>query len=251
VIDSIVFGDNQSVRDFFAERRPAREIARLTGEGIRREGSRCLEGRFERGDGQVLCAQVVECETIETLLRLSAVSYTRNTFLYRRVNKFLRLGTESDAETSRNLGLYIGLLRECFCVRGELNPCSWDDLHVVYRGANFTLDVLADYARHPDEVIRWQGFASSSRTVGGALAGNVLFEISLTHPVASLAELSEFKDELEVVVSPYQRFSLRCVRWDCDSRRWILSVEEELEATEVQSWLAGYRVSAEPRVESK
>jgi hypothetical protein len=95
---------------------------------------------------------------------------------------------ESDPETTRNLGLYIRRLREWFSRPGGLNPLSSECPQVVYRGVSFGFDILADYARRPDELIRWQGFTSSSRDLAVALgvAGNVLFEISLVHSVASL-----------------------------------------------------------------
>jgi hypothetical protein len=157
-----------------------------------------------------MCNELIECGTIDSLLRICAVLYTRNTFLYRRVNKFLRSGHESDPETGRNLGLYVGLLRECFCVPRGLSTLLWEYPKVVYRGASFGFDILADYARRPDELIRWQGFTSSSsdRRVALGFPGNVLFEISLVHPLASLDEISAFKHEHDFILSPYQWFCL-------------------------------------------
>jgi hypothetical protein len=134
--------------------------------------------------------------------------------------------------------LYIGLLRECFCVCGGLNPLSWENTQVVYRGAQFSLDIVADYARRPDELIRWEGFTSSSPDPSVALGfpGNVLFEISLHTPVASLGDVSAFTSEREVVLSPYQRFSLNGVRWEESYGRWILSVGEETGVAAAESW---------------
>jgi hypothetical protein len=105
-------------------------------------------------------------------------------------------------------------------------------------GGEFSLDILADYARRPEELIRWQGFTSSSRDQRVALdfPGNVLFEISLTHAVASLCEISGFTNEHEFNLSPYQWFSMNCVRWDSDCGRWIVSVGEEQDFREVTSW---------------
>jgi hypothetical protein len=183
---------------------------------------------------------MIECDRVDSLLRVCAVFYTRNTFLYRRVNHFLRSGLESDAETGRNLGLYIGLLRECFCVREGLGPLSWECPHVVYRGADFPLDIVADYARRAEELIRWQGFTSTSRDLRVALGfpGNVLFQISLNDSVVSLDEVSAFNTEHEFILTPYQCFSLRGVRWDYDCGRWILSVSEERKLAKLPSWFA-------------
>jgi hypothetical protein len=174
--------------------------------------------------------------------------------LYRRVNKFLRVGTESDRETGRNLGLYITLLRECFGIRKALSPVSWDRPKIVYRGANFRLDEIVEYARHPDEEFRWQGFTSSSRDRGVALdfPGNVLFQISLRHSVASLDEVSAFKHERECVLNPEGWFSVKSVRWDVDCGRWILSVSEtgtpRRQAGSAFASLLGLPVPGEPGV---
>jgi hypothetical protein len=238
VIESLVLGDNRSVLNFLGDNPPPEEIARLAAEGIRREGLRCLEGSFESEEGQILFEEMSECDNISSLLRMCASFYTRNTFLYRRANQFLRSSAESDQETGRNLGLYIGLLRECFCVVGGRSPLSWLSPAVVYRGANFSLDIVADYARRPDELIRWQGFTSSSRDEGVALGfpGNVLFEISLKNSVASLDDISAYSREQEVILSPYQTFSLDSIRWDGDRGRWILSLSETENLPEVPSW---------------
>jgi hypothetical protein len=245
VIESVVLADNRSVRDFLGEGHPVGEIARLAGEGIRREGLRCLEGEFEKDEGSSLCEEILDCDSIASLLRLCAVFYTRNTFLYRRVNQCLRSGREGDAETGQNLGLYIGLLRECFCVSGESSPVLWERPNVVYRGADFTLDVVVDYARRREEDIRWQGFTSSSRDLQVALGfpGNVLFEITLVHPAPSLDTISAFKNEHEIILSPYQRFSLFGVRWDSDCGRWILSVGEQGDLPAVRSWITKVEAS--------
>jgi hypothetical protein len=252
VIESVVMLDGRSVRDFLGEGHPAGQIARLAGEGIGREGIRCLEGGSEGAEGQLLCDELIECNTIESLLRTCASFYTRETFLYRRINKFLRLGPESDRETGRNLGLCIGLLRECFCVRGELNPVSWSCPKVVYRGASFSIDIVVDYARCPEELIRWQGFTSSSGDQRTALGfpGNVLFQISVTHSLASLDDISAFKTEHEFILTPYQWFSLNDVRWDGECQRWILSVAEDPGLPAAESWFPEVGASSVPPVPS-
>jgi hypothetical protein len=239
-IESVVMEDNRSVRDYLAEGHAAIEIARLTGEGIRREGSRCLETGSEGEQGNSLCDEVTECDTIESLLRACAVFYTRETFLYRRVNTFLRSGAFADEETGRNLGLYIGLLRQCFCFPGESNPVQWEHPNMVYRGASFSVDAVIDYARRPQEIIRWQGFTSTSSNVDVALGfpGRVLFEISISGPVASLGDISVFASENEFILTPYQWFEINDVRWDAKYQRWVFSIQERSRHLSIRrSWL--------------
>jgi hypothetical protein len=75
--------------------------------------------------------------------------------------------------------------------------------------------------------------------------GNVLFEVSLAHSVASLDALSAFKNEHEFILSPYQWFSLNCVRWDDDYQRWILRVVEVEDLPEVRSCFAAGAAASE------
>jgi hypothetical protein len=77
-IESVVMEDNRSVREYLSEVHQAAEIARLTGDGIRREGSRRLENASEVEQGNHLSDEIIECGTIDDILRLCAV------FLYSR-----------------------------------------------------------------------------------------------------------------------------------------------------------------------
>jgi hypothetical protein len=233
-----MMANGQAVSEFLGEGHPAGEIAELAGRGIQQEGNRCLNSPHDSEHGRCLYEEMIQCDTITALLRLSAAFYSRNTFLYRRVNLFLRSGAESDPETGRNLGLYLGLLRECFCTDKAPNPLQWESPAVVYRGADFSIDIIADYARRPDELIHWQGFTSSSRdrVVALGFSVTVLFEISLTNPVPSMVGISAYEHEQEVILSPYQMFALNGVHWDCDCRRWILSFGESRFRPRLSSW---------------
>jgi hypothetical protein len=243
-IEDVVLSDDRRVQAFLKDEPPAGEIARLAGEGIRREGLRRLAGDFEGEQGILLCDELVQCDSIESILRLCAVFYTRDTFLYRHVNQYLRFNTESDRETGRNLGLYIGLLRECFSVTSGTSPLPRESPTMVYRGANLSIDSVVDYARHPDELIRWQGFTSTSRDRRVALGfpGSVLFEISLVDSLPSLDRISAFTSEQELVLTPYKLFELSSVsgswvHWDADCGRWIVSLDEMQNMEPVRSWI--------------
>jgi hypothetical protein len=114
-IEDVVLPDDRRVRDFLNGEPPAREIARLAGGGIQREGLRCLARAFDGGHGILFQDELVQCDTIESILRVCAVFYTRDTVLFRRVNKYLRLVSEADRETGRNLGLYRYFARMLLC----------------------------------------------------------------------------------------------------------------------------------------
>jgi hypothetical protein len=224
-IESVVLFDGQrSVRDFFGATPSVSELSRLIGEGIVREGNRCLHCSRDSADAQKMFDEVICCSDLRSLMQLCVNFYTRATFLYRCVNKFMRDG--ANEETGRNVGIYIGILRECFCVRSRVNPLQWTQTETLYRGADFPIGVVVDYARRKGELIWWQGFTSSSSDINQALLfpGNILFEISLTDTVPSLSEYSALPHEREFVLNPYEWFALDGIRWGDSTRRWIIEL---------------------------
>jgi hypothetical protein len=239
-IDSIVTPDDTPVREYFGRKPPITELLGVASEGIRREGARCLHGPGEALDGLTMSQELRECTTVESGLRLCARLYTRNTFLYRRVNSFLRGNSCGDVETARNLGVYIGLLRECFCVQSAANPLPWESRPRLFRGANLSLDVVVDYARRPGALMRWQNFGSSTPdpSVAKSFPGDSLFQIFLGSPVPSLAQVSAFPQEAEVIMSPYRWFSVHEVTYDLRAGgRYMISIVEEEKSSVVESWL--------------
>jgi hypothetical protein len=141
-------------------------------------------------------------------------------------------------ESARNLGLYIGLLRDCFCVPSAKNPLRWAQQPLLYRGADFPPEVIADYARRENENIWWQGFTSASATIDVALRfqGSLIFEISNHEPVVSVSEVSAFPEEDEFILSPYQRCRLNGIRRDDKYNRYMISVHV-LQSSRADSWL--------------
>jgi hypothetical protein len=213
------------------------DVAAAAAEGIRREGSRRLDGERDEADGIELARELLSGgKFVSTLLLKAAELYTRDTFLYRRVNKFLR--DDGPIETGRNLGVYIGLLRECFSVQSSRHRVKWSRPDRVYRGAQFRIDVVADYFRSAGDVIRFPCFASSSsrKEVALAFPGNVLFDVALVDVLPSLSDISAFKDEDEFVLSPYLWFSLGGIHWDGECGRWVISILDTARP-EVPSWL--------------
>jgi hypothetical protein len=228
-IESVVlFDGRQSVRELLlsSPRPSVTQLSLLIGEGIVREGNRCLHSSLDSANGRLMYDELLGCCDIRSILRLCVNFYTRATFLYRCVNKFMRETSNRDDETGRNIGIYIGIVRECFCVRSDLNPLSWGIPAKLYRGAKFPVGVVVDYARRQGEHIWWQGFTSASSDINQArkFEGNVMFEIVLTDSAPSLCECSAFPDEKEFVLNPYQPFILDGVRWSNSLGRWIIQV---------------------------
>jgi hypothetical protein len=110
------------------------------------------------------------------------------------------------------------------------------------------VDAVIDYARRSGEMIRWQGFASTSSDIRVALGfpGSVLFEISVSLPVVSLSSISVCQSEQEFVLTPYQWFVVNDVRWDAKYQRWIFAVDEGRDGGRRESWLGRYLDGAVP-----
>jgi hypothetical protein len=228
-IESVVlFDGHQSVRDMLLSfpRPSVSELSKLIAEGIFREGNRCLHSSRDSSNGTAMFNEMIACSDLRSIFRLCVNFYTRATFLYRRVNQFMRDTFNRDEETGRNIGIYIGILRECFCVRSSLNPLEWRIPAALYRGARFGVGVIVDYARRQNEDIWWQGFTSASSDLEQArrFEGNVMIEISVVDPAPSLCEYSSFPDEHEFVLNPYQRFAVGGVRWNESLGRWIIQI---------------------------
>jgi TPR repeat protein len=228
-IESVVlFDGHQSVRDMLlsSHQPSASQLSVLIGEGIVREGNRCLHKPQDSSNGIIMYDELKGCSDIRSIFRLCVTFYTRATFLYRCVNKYLRETSNRDDETGRNIGIYIGIVRECFCVRSDLNPVEWRFPQKLYRGAKFPVGAVVDYARRQGEHIWWQGFTSASSDINIArrFEGNVMFEISVADSTPSLTECSAFPGEQEFILSPYQQFILDGVRWSDSLGRWTIQV---------------------------
>jgi hypothetical protein len=154
-IDSIVSSSNLPVRLLFASGVRASEIVRRVRDDLQREGFRCLDGADDPRDADGLCLALKECQTINLLLSIAAELDTRATFLYCCVNQFLREYLSSDPETGRDLRVYIWVVRECFCIRTRTNPFSEELPAILYRGANFSIEDMIEYAPRPGAMIRW------------------------------------------------------------------------------------------------
>jgi hypothetical protein len=241
-IESLVmFDGHQLVRDFLLSpsRPSATDLGILTGQGIRSEGQRHLWSPRDSDSAEIMFRELIVCSNLRSLLELCIRLYTRETFLYRSVNKFMRESPNGDEETGWNLGLYIGLLRECFCISSGLSPLEWSIPTTLYRGADFPFEDVADYARRYSEYIWWQSFSSASADIREArkFRGNVLFQISVLERTASVSKYSAYPREQEFIIHPYQRFFLEGVSWDDSLNRWIIRAIG-MSSLDPTTWLA-------------
>ncbi|CAF1222715.1 unnamed protein product [Didymodactylos carnosus] len=163
------------------------------------------------------------CNYLENVIGKSSIEilqccvhlYTRESFLYKLVNKTLR---EEDTTKIDTLAPFCALLaaylRKC---------CVYDDAHVhslistndnsyfdvVYRGANLTVEMIEAYRKGVGKSFVWNSFTSTSKNRQKAeLYGNTLFVIHIDiipsigfQSFADIQPYSQFPIEEEVLLA--------------------------------------------------
>ncbi|CAF0891158.1 unnamed protein product [Didymodactylos carnosus] len=158
----------------------------------------------------------------------AAVSwYTRDSFVYRLLNKALRT---RDIDIIFKFRFFIGdLYRQLQNEYSEFMERFTDDEHflTVYRGQHLKADELQELKDNIDRLISMNTFISTTcdKGVASILAGDgslspilesILFEIQIntsidTKPYANIKELSVMNDEDEVLFSPGTIFRIKSV----------------------------------------
>jgi hypothetical protein len=231
-------GKGGRVADFLRQGPNLSVLANAIAEGLEREGRRALEG--QHADGAMLGQAFRRAKDLGALLGMAVHLLTPESFLYERVGQCLRGAEVSDRESEHNLGLLIGLLRECFCVKGGLSGVEWKAGR-VYRGCKVPIDVIMDMRRRTGQRVFWHGFTSTTAHVNVVLAcqPTLVCEVDLRAPTAAPGERSAFGDEGEVILSPYQEFRIVRVEWERSCGCWVAVLESSEEVPMVASWLAG------------
>ena len=148
--------------------------------------------------------------------------YTRDSFLYRTLNKALR---EKDLSKLETLGPV------CYLVT-NYSRVSRDYIGTVYRGMHLSSNEIQAYRQAVGQWKTWISFASTSKDlrVAKAFKGNTLFVIEITETTATsaraydIAHLSRFPDEDEVLVLVGIAFQILNVQEDAP-QRYIINVK--------------------------
>ncbi|CAF1001047.1 unnamed protein product [Rotaria sordida] len=143
--------------------------------------------------------------------------YTRESFLYKLLNKTLR---EDDISKVDTLGPFAYLLYES---SSNLKKHLYQG--VVYRGAKLESDMIDDYKKALNDGCRsWSGFTSTSRNRRKAEKfGNILFIIDIlrSNTAIDVSSLSEYPSEQEVLIGAGWNFSINNIEFDHNGKQII------------------------------
>lgn len=168
-----------------------------------------------------LLREKADCKDWKTVGEICVRIYTCGSFVFKLANKFLY---DSDFSTANKaigilLAPYISLLHYYL----QHAECSTD--LTLYRGCNMDLRTIAEYRAHIGMEISWESFTSTSRSfqVARMFTQNVVFRIRAFSGV-SIASLSQFPDEEEVLLPIHCFFTVDGVSFDDKEKVYMIDV---------------------------
>jgi len=157
--------------------------------------------------------------------------YTKDTFLYRRINEIMRLVGDGDEEhkktwenTIKTIGPYVWLL---YWLGKKTDIPRGDNNITVYRGTTLSDELIEKFqqVQQNKEVYTFPAFSSVTRNreVAEMFAGNVIFIINIVEDDGNdLSVNSQFPDEEEILISSYFIFQIKsCEKID---EKWNINL---------------------------
>ena len=193
-------------------------------EGIIEEGRKVNKAEEAR-----ILANDLKAGPLEEVFLRSAGVYSKDTFLYREMNKALRTHDNSKLNT---FGPFCFLFNT-FLSRAVEFGSLYRNASILWRGIDFpiTEDWIETLKLNKDTLVSWHAFTSTTKRKSIASNfGNLLFQIfppqadccKQTNHGADISTLSEFKDEEEVVFPPETCFIIKAIK-QCDGK-WIIEL---------------------------
>ena len=206
-------------------------IVEKTVEGIIIEGKKV--GKQKHAEWMVRKLLSVKEGTREEVARCCAELYSRDSFLFRKLNESMRLQTDRLNEQhqklwrikARTLGLFAFLL--------EMLPNPRTDKKMtVYRGADLTESLIEQYCQSSGNSLNgfsFLAFSSTSRNREKAefAAGNILFILDINEDDGrDLAPYSTFDEEETLLIPPFF-FSIESCSFDDSIKKWIIHLRSD------------------------
>ena len=189
-------------------------------EGLIIEGK--LAGKQQEAEWMAQQLANMNGGTEEDIWKCCARLYTMESFLYKKMNEYMRLGGDSEhrelwRSKMSTLGPFAYLLSILAIDRNYKKI-------TVYRGASLTDDMIEQYRRNVDRYVNFPAFTSASRNRKKAEQfGNALFvmDISSLHG-SDVSPYSYYPDEEETLIKPDFVFYIESCMLNKTLNKWII-----------------------------
>ncbi|CAF2899352.1 unnamed protein product [Rotaria sp. Silwood2] len=212
------------------------EICRLkfieaAAHGLLIEGKRVGKER----EGEWMAQQLFNVKegAAEEVYPVCARLYSMDSFLYRSMNKLLRLITDYNGGSKTEVDDSISTFGPFIYLLASFYPPNGNSCKTVYRGALLSDDMIDQFQQAciTKEIQSFPAFTSASRNrdVAEVYAGNVLFRIDVDWEGSDISPYSNFPDEEEVLIRNDFLFVVNSVLFDTTKKIWIIHLESSNE----------------------
>ena len=185
-----------------------------------------IEGKLvgKQKEAEWMARQLLKVKeaTDEDIWQCCVHLYTMESFLYKEMNEYMRLGGgEQHQELWRSKIATFGPFAYL------LSVLTFDRSYskiTVYRGANLADDLIEQYGHNLDRYVNFPAFTSTSRNQKKAEQfGNVLFIMDISSLDGSdVSPYSDYPNEEETLVKPDFAFCIQSCRLDKVKKKWII-----------------------------
>ncbi|CAF0816085.1 unnamed protein product [Didymodactylos carnosus] len=193
-----------------AKQLPGAEIVDQAANGIIIEGKRL--GQHSESEWIARQLKTVQNEEPKEIYKCCIRLYTKESFLYKLVNKTMR---ENDTTKADTLAPFCSLLLEAWLQNTQHYKAK------VYRGAHMLSENIASYQASIGQYGSWDAFTSTSKSRQEAERfGNTLFIIDAKNfGGIELSVCSDYPHEEEVLLPPGTSFKIRDVVYDSQTEK--------------------------------
>jgi hypothetical protein len=162
--------------------------------------------------------------TSEEIWQCCAHLYTMESFLYKKMNEYMRLvGDKQHEQLWKSKVLTFGPFAHLL---GAFMTSKKYTKMTVYCGANLSDDLIDKYRNNLDAYLTFPEFTSTSRNREKAEQfGNVLFIISISSlDGTDVSSYSDYPDEEEILLRNDFAFYIRSCTFDANKQKWIIEI---------------------------
>ncbi|UJR11726.1 hypothetical protein I4U23_015907 [Adineta vaga] len=188
----------------------------LTSEGIDKKGETIVKELLSMKDG-----------TLEQVTAKCAALYTSDSFVYRKLNEFMRL--DGDKEKSKFLSTKVETLGPFALLLSAIPENRSEEKMTVYRSVLLDEDMIDRYRElEGGKDFVFPAFTSTSRNqeIADIYDGNMILKIDIIprYDAVDVSSYSKFPEE-EMLLNAYFSFSIQSCTYDIVKERWIIHLQ--------------------------